>query len=482
MSKQHVISVDLGASSGRVMEVSFDGQRFDQIEAHRFPNTPVEVRGTLYWDVLRLWHEITAGINKVTSGAMSVGVDTWGVDFGLLDAQGKLIANPVHYRDARTDGMFDWIFERVPRRTVFERTGIQFQFFNTSLQLASLVRDQSPWLDRAETLLLMPDLIEYWLSGEKSCEFTNVTTTQIFNPHTQNWDYETLHALGVPTAMLPQIVPAGTVKGEYQGDSSGMKVIAPATHDTGSAVVAVPTTTKNYAYLSSGTWSLIGLELPEPVITDASYANNVTNEGGVYGTYRFLKNVAGLWLSQQCEATWKAEGADYSYQELTAKAQEAEPFRSLLDPDDDLFIAPGDMPARIRAYCRRTSQPEPETVGQTMRAIYESLALKYRLSLDCMSELSGRSIDRLHIIGGGARNALLNQMAADCLNREVVAGPYEATALGNAIVQFITLGIIDDVAQARDILSKSIETVHYEPQPSAAWDDAYGRYQALVEG
>jgi sugar (pentulose or hexulose) kinase len=247
-------------------------------------------------------------------------------------------------------------------------------------------------------------------------------------------------------------------------------------------VVAVPTTTQNYAYLSSGTWSLIGLELPEPVITDASYTNNVTNEGGVYGTYRFLKNVAGLWLSQQCEATWKSEGHTYSYQELAAKAQEAEPFRSLIDPDDELFIAPGNMPARIREYCRRTHQPEPETVGQFMRAIYESLALKYRLSLDCMTQLSGRTVDRLHIIGGGARNAVLNQMAADCINREVVAGPFEATALGNAIVQFITLGEIDTVAQARDILSRTIETKHYTPHTSGAWDEAYGRYQGLVGG
>jgi sugar (pentulose or hexulose) kinase len=469
MSKRHVIAVDLGASSGRVMEVSFDGQRFAQAEAHRFPNIPVEVRGTLYWDVLRLWHEITEGIAQVSPGAASVGVDTWGVDFALLDAQGRLVANPVHYRDARTDGMFEWIFERVPRRTVFERTGIQFQFFNTSLQLASLVRDQSPWLEHART---------YWLSGEMSCEFTNVTTTQMYSPHTSNWDYETLTTLGIPTDIFPKVVPAGTVKGDF----NGIKVITPATHDTGSAVVAVPTTTENYAYLSSGTWSLIGLELLEPVISDASYAANVTNEGGVYGTYRFLKNVAGLWLSQQCEATWEGEGHTYGYTELVAQAQEAKPFRTLIDPDDALFIAPGDMPARIREFCRRTSQPEPETVGQIMRTIYESLALKYRLSLDCLTDLSGRTVDRLHIIGGGARNALLNQMTADCINREVVAGPFEATALGNAIVQFITLGEIDDVAQARAILSRSIEMIHYAPQASDTWNEVYERYRALVEG
>ncbi len=477
MSKRHVIAVDLGASSGRVMDVSFDGERFAQTEMHRFPNTPVEVRGTLYWDVLRLWHEITEGIAQVPAGAESIGVDTWGVDFALLDAHGKLVANPVHYRDARTEPMLEWVFERVPRRTVFERTGTQFMSLNTLYQVASLVAAQSPWLEQTETLLTIPDLFSYWLSGAKSCEFSHVSTSQMFNPRTGSWDYETMRALGIPTEMFPTIVPPGTVKGDYQG----MQVIAPGCHDTASAVVSVPTTIKNYAYLSSGTWSLLGLELPEPVITDASYAANVTNEGGVNNTYRFLKNVAGLWLSQQSIAAWQSEGQTYSYGELAQLAQAAEPFRSLIDTAHSSFFAPGDMPARIREYCRNTNQPEPETVGQIMRTIYESLALAYRQVLECLIELSGQPVDRLHIIGGGARNALLNQMTANSIQREVVAGPYEATALGNAIVQFIALGVIGDVAQARTILDNTIETPCYTPQDAAVWDAAYGRYLALLD-
>lgn len=477
MPERHVIAVDLGASSGRVMDVSFDGQCFEQTEVHRFPNIPVEVRGTLYWDVLRMWHEITCGIEQVPPGASSIGVDTWGVDFALVDEQGNLVANPVHYRDPRTENMMDWVFERVPRRTIFERTGAQFMALNTLYQVASLIRSQSPWLERAETFLTIPDLFSYWLSGAKSAEFTHVSTSQMYNPHTGDWDYETMRALGIPTEIFPTIVPPGTVKGEY----NSMQVIAPACHDTASAVVAVPTTTKNYAYLSSGTWSLLGLELDEPVISDASYAANVTNEGGIYGTYRFLKNISGLWLSQQCVATWENEGHTYTYPELIELAQHAEPFRSLIDTGDPLFYAPGDMPARIREFCRQSNQPEPETVGQFMRTIYESLALTYRLVLESLIELSGQSVDRLHIIGGGARNALLCQMTADCIERDVIAGPYEATALGNAVMQFITLGDIEDVAQARSILSKTIETAAYSPHNSAVWDEAFERYLTLVK-
>jgi sugar (pentulose or hexulose) kinase len=476
MTSKHVIAVDLGASSGRVMEVSFDGQRFEATEAHRFPNIPVEARGTLYWDVLCLWREIQQGLEAVSPGALSVGVDTWGVDFALLDRAGKLVANPVHYRDSRTDGMDEWVFERVPHRVIFERTGIQFMILNTLYQLASLVRHDSPWLDAAETVISFPSLLNYWLCGAKAWEFTHATTTQCYNPRAGEWDWDTLTAIGLPTEIFPEVVAPGAILGE-RGD---LRVIAPACHDTGSAVVAVPTTIENYAYLSSGTWSLLGMEVREPVINDASFAANVTNEGGVYGTYRFLKNVAGLWLAQESRATWRREGREWSWDELTAEANAAEPFRSLIDPDAALFIAPGDMPARIREFCRRAGQPEPETVGQVVRAIYESLALKYRLAVEQLIALSGRAVDRLHIIGGGGRNTLLCQMTADCIGREVIAGPYEATALGNAIVQFITLGEIANVAQARDILSKTARMTHYAPRPGAAWDDAYGRFGALV--
>jgi sugar (pentulose or hexulose) kinase len=413
MKACHVIAVDLGAESGRVMDVHFDGHRLEQTEVHRFSNTPVCVHGTLYWDILRLWHEIQAGIDQVPAGACSVGIDAWGVDFALLDRDGNLLGNPVHYRDARTDGMVDWVFERVPRATIFDRTGIQVMQLNTLYQFASLVKNNSPLLETARTYLAVPDLLTYWLSGSKGCEFKHATTTQ------------------------------------------------------------------NFAYLSSGTWSLLGLEVPQPIINEAVSAANVTNEGGFQNTFRFLKNVVGLWIVQQCRATWAAEGTDYTYDQLTALAAEAEPFRSLINPDAPDFLAPGDMPSRIRAFCQRTGQPEPETVGQTVRTVFESLALRYRMVLDNLVELANKPVDRLHIIGGGGRNKLLCQMTADSTGREVVAGPYEATALGNAIVQLIALGAIDNLAQAREILSRTQDTAPFYPEQTAVWNEALSHFRAL---
>jgi rhamnulokinase len=479
----YVIAIDLGAESGRVARVSFDGTTTLQLEeAHRFPNIPVRVGKTLHWDVLRLWHEMTQGIDAATRGrgdsARGIGLDTWGVDWALLDRDGNLISNPVHYRDSRTDGMMEWVFEHVPRRTIFERTGIQFMQINTLFQIASLVRANSAQLESASTFLSIADLFNYWLSGQKVCEFTHATTQHLYNPRLCDWDWETLKAVGIPTHLFGQIVQPGTRLGEYQGIS----VFAPATHDTGSAVVAVPTATEDYAYLSSGTWSLIGLELREPIINDAAYAANVTNEGGYGGTFRFLKNVMGLWIAQQCRATWRAQGTDYSYDDLTRLAVDAEPFRSLIDPDDVLFLPPGDMPARIREFCARTHQPIPETPGQMVRAVYESLALRYRQVLESLTALSGRKVDRLHIIGGGTQNKLLCQMTADAIKRLVITGPVEATALGNAIAQLIAIGEIGGLAEAREILSRSIETASYEPKHSAGWDEAYGKFKALTAG
>lgn len=470
-----VIAVDLGAESGRVARVNFDGERLKLDEVRRFANTPVQAGGTLHWDVLGLWREISAGIEQAGSAA-GIGVDAWGVDCALLDRDGKLIGNPVHYRDRRTEGMFEWVFARMPRREVFERTGIQFMIINTLYQLASMAANNSAQLERAATYLALPDLINYWLTGEKACEFTHATTTQFYNPRAGDWDRQLLAQVGLPTQIFGDVVQPGTRIGAYQG----IPVFTSASHDTGSAVVAVPTTTTDYAYLSSGTWSLVGLELDAPVINDAAYAANVTNEGGVYGTFRLLKNVMGLWIAQQCRATWRAAGQEYSYDDLTRLARDTEPFRSLIDPDDPIFLPPGDMPARIVEFCKRTGQPVPETPGQFMRAVYESLALKYRLSLESMTALSGKRYERLHIIGGGTQNRLLCQMTADALGRVVIAGPVEATAMGNAIVQLIALGEIGNLAQAREIVSRSVETVTYEPRETGAWDDAYGRFQGLV--
>jgi rhamnulokinase len=473
---KYVIAVDIGAESGRVMRAEFTGEFLNLTEVHRFSNIPVWVGETLHWDVLRLWGDITSGIHMVGDKAASIGVDTWGVDGALLDRDGRLLANPVHYRDRRTDGMMDWVFERVPRREVFQRTGIQFMQINGLYQLASLVYNNSPLLEVAQTFLTIPDLFNYWLSGSRTCEFSHATTQQTFNPHTNDWDRETLTAIGLPLEIFPPVVQPGTRLGEY----NGIPVIAPACHDTGSAVVAVPTTTENYAYLSSGTWSLLGLEVTEPVINDVSYEANVTNEGGVYGTYRLLKNIMGLWLAQECRAAWAREGDEYEYDQLVLQAEQAEPFRSFVDPDDPAFLPPGDMPERIRDFCRKTSQPVPETVDQVMRTVYESLVMKYRYVLEQLIRVSGRQVDRLHIIGGGSRNALLSQMTANVIGREVVTGPVEATAMGNAVVQLITRGDLGSLAEARQLLSKSIGTATYEPQDVALWNEHYQRFLGYI--
>lgn len=477
MAERSVLAVDLGAESGRVIQASYNGQRISMTETHRFSNTPVYVRDTLYWDVLRLWHNIKIGIGKAADTSSSVGVDTWGVNFALLDKNGEMLRNPVHYRDTAHDGMMEWVFERVPRREIFDKTGIQFMQINGLYGLAALVKAESPLLDAASTLLTIPDLFNYWLSGSKTCEFSHATTMQIYNPRTQDWAHDVLEKVGIPTNILTPVVHPGDKIGNY----GALDVIVPACHDTGSAVVGVPTTTKNYAYLSSGTWSLLGIEVDDPVINDASYAANLTNEGGAYGTFRLLKNIMGLWLAQQCRETLLNEGSEYSYAELVELAEKAEPFRSFVDPDDVRFLAHGDMPSRIRAYCQETNQPVPEDVGQLMRTVYESLAMKYRYVVDLLKEVSGQTIEKLHVIGGGAQNQLLNQMTANALGFSVIAGPTEATALGNAVIQFISLGELGNISEAREMLSRTIDTTTCEPADIALWEEQYQRFRALIE-
>lgn len=478
MTKKHVIAIDLGAESGRALRVSYDGRALDFTVAHRFPNVAVRAGRTLYWDALRLFQDMKDGIAaaKRDGDAASIGLDTWGVDWALLDKQGELVGNAVHYRDSRVDDMMEWVFARAPKRTIFERTGIQFMQINGLYSLASLVRHDSPQLRAASHFLTIADLFNYWLTGAKTCEFTHVTTQQMYDPRAGSWDWETMRAVGIPTDLFGEIVPPGTRLGLFDGTP----VIAPAVHDTGSAVVAVPTTTPDYCYISSGTWSLIGLEIPAPIINDASYAANLTNEGGVENTFRLLKNVMGLWLAQQSRATWRAQGKDYSYEDLTRLAVDAEPFRSLIDPDDPLFLPPGDMPARILEFCQRTGQPLPQTPGQVMRCAYESLALKYRFVLDNLISISGQRVERIHIIGGGTQNALLCQMTADATGRPVYAGPIEATALGNAIVQLIALGELKNVAEARAMLAESLDLTIYQPTQTDAWEHAYARFRPLV--
>lgn len=474
-----VLAVDLGAESGRVAAVTYDGTGLQMEEIHRFANTPVTAGGTLYWDILRLWHEIQAGIAQGRArGAVAVGVDTWGVDFGLLDAHGQLLGNPIHYRDRRTAGVYERVQERFGRPAIFQATGIQFMPINTLYQLAAMAEQGDPRLHSAATFLTIPDLLNYWLTGERVCEFSNATTTQLYNAAEGRWATELLDPLGIPTAILPPVIAPGRRLGDFEG----LAVIAPACHDTGSAVAAVPARSSDTAYISSGTWSLVGLETPAPIVTPEALAANVTNEGGVDGTNRLLKNVMGLWLLQQCRATWAAAGQELSYAELVRLTEAAPPLAALIDPDDHRFLAPGDHPAQIAAFCRATGQQPPASPGAVARCVFESLALAYRATLDRLIALTGHPVRAIHVVGGGSRNTLLCQMTADATGLPVIAGPSEATVLGNALVQFITLGAIEHLAAGRALVARMGELQRYEPQPSYDWDAAYRRFLALQSG
>ncbi len=476
MGSQTVLAVDLGAESGRVMAVDFDGRELALDELSRFPNTTVTVNDTLHWDFLRLWGDIQAGIEAGRSRRpASLGVDTWGVDFGLLDERGELIGNPVHYRDGRTEGMMELAFDRVPRSEIFAQTGIQFMPINTLYQLLSLVARRSPQLRIAATFLTAPDLLNCWLTGARVCEFSIATTTQMVNPTTGGWASDLMDRLGIPTGIFPEIVPPGTRLGAYEG----IPVIAPACHDTGSAVAAVPAQTGDFAYISSGTWSLVGLEIERPLLTPAALAANLTNEGGVGGTFRLLKNVIGLWILQQCRATWAAAGTSYSYPELVELASRAEPLTAVFDPNDPVFLAPGDHPRHIQERCAARGQPVPESPGAVTRCVLESLALAYREVLEQVTAAAGRTVSVVHIVGGGSRNDLLNQMTADATGRPVVAGPAEATVIGNALVQLIALGEVAGIAQGRQIVAGMAGQRRFEPAGTAAWDAAYERLRAL---
>jgi len=477
MAAKTVLAVDLGAESGRVMAVHFDGHSLQLEELHRFPNTTVSIHGTLYWDFIRLWGDVQAGIEKGKSfNPASIGVDTWGVDFGLLDRQGELIGNPVHYRDKRTEGMMSATFAKVPKEEVFAQTGIQFMPINTLYQMVSLVEGGSPHLHIADTFLTAPDLLNYWLTGVKVCEFSNATTTQMFNPITKNWATSMLETLEIPTHVFPEVVHPGTRLGNY----AGIPVIAPACHDTGSAVAAMPTQSENFAYISSGTWSLVGLEVQEPIINEAALLANITNEGGVYNTYRLLKNVIGLWILHQCRQTWAAQGKRYGYDQLVALAQKVPPHQAFIDPNDDRFLPPGNHPQKIKDYCTETGQAVPTNTGSIVRCVLESLALKYRYVLDILRELSQQPVDALHVGGGGAQNHLLNQLTANATGIPVVAGPIEATVIGNALVQFISLGEITDLQEARQIVAGMDEVKRYEPEEAHLWKEANERYRRIV--
>jgi rhamnulokinase len=476
-----VIAVDLGNESGRAYNVRFDGKHAEATELYRFANTPVTAGGVLYWDALRLWHEVETGLERALQMPVSsIGVDSFGVDFGLLDGRGRLIGSPVHMRDGRADGMLARALTRITRDDLYRRTGIGFYVINTLYQLMA-VADQDFWqLEVAHSLLTMPNLINFWLTGARVNEFTHSTTTQMYNPTLRDWDGELLETLGLPTHFLPNVVPPGKAIGKYHD----VPVHTVGSHDTASAVVAVPATSPDFAYISSGTWSLMGVETDAPLLSAEAMAANISNEGGAFGTFRPLKNVMGLWILQGCRAAWAAQDPAYGdYARLMAEAEAAPPFGALIDPDDPMFFAPGDMPGRIREFCARAGQTAPQTVGQTVRCVLESLALKYRHVLEQLEGLVrplGRAINVLHIVGGGAQNPLLCQMTADAIKRPVLAGPAEATALGNGLVQLYALGEIGGLAEARAVVRASYPPAPYEPTFFHDWDAAYGRFRGLI--
>jgi rhamnulokinase len=482
-------AVDLGAQSGRVAVGRFDGERLSVTEVHRFSNTPVRTRGTLHWDILRVYQDVLDGLRAAAREAGrvdSVAVDSWGVDFGLVDRSGRLLQNPVHYRDSRRARAMEAVLERVPARELYERTGIQLMPINTVFELGAMAAENDPALAGADTLLLIPDLIHHWLCGARTTELTNATTTQCFDPRSGGWAVDLLDRLDVPSRVLPEVVPPGTalaVLAPDVADDTGLgeaTVVAVATHDTGSAVAAVPFATPGSAFVSAGTWSLVGVEVQSPVITDAAFAANLTNEGGVDGTFRLLRNVTGLWLVHECRRIWSLEGHDYSFDQLVALAKQATPLRSFIDPNDPVFGEPGDMPARVRAFCAHTGQPEPDGPGAVVRCILESLALKHAQTVDLLASVTGVASREIHVVGGGARNELLCRWTSDAAGVPVHAGPEEATLLGNLLVQATALGEIASLAEAREIVAASFAPATYEPHGSTAWSEARDRFAATV--
>ncbi len=486
---KNFLAFDLGAESGRAMLGVLGDSRLTLEELHRFPNTPVRTPTGLYWDTFRLFHEIQQGLaaagRERKLALDGIGIDTWGVDFGILGRDGALVANPMHYRDSRNDGMLERTFAVVPREEIFRHTGLQFMQLNSLYQLYAMKLAGSPALDAAGTLLFMPDLFNYWLTGAKKSELTIASTSQFYNPVEKRWATELFDALGLPAAMLPEIVQPGEFLGKllpHLAEASGLgaaPVYATACHDTASAVAAVPAEGEDWCYISSGTWSLMGVELEQPVINEGSLALNFTNEIGAASRIRFLKNIAGMWLLQECRRTWAAEGVEYSYEDLTAMAAEAKPFGAVISPD--VFLHPGNMPARIADYCRSKGQAAPEGVGAMCRTILESLALRYRQVLESLESLLDRRMGVIHIVGGGSRNHVLNQLVADATGRLVVAGPSEATAAGNVLVQAIGAGLLSGLGQARCVVRESFELRAFEPRQSAAWDEAYERFRRLTE-
>jgi rhamnulokinase len=481
------LAFDLGAESGRAVLAHLHSGVLTTEEVHRFPNEPVEYSGALHWDVARLWFEMRKALAKLEGIELAgIGVDAWGVDYALLGEHGELVQNPYHYRDSRTRGVMEEVFHRVSKQEIYTATGIQFMPINTLYQLFAARRDTPTLLKSAETFLTIPDLFHYWLTGIAVCEFTNATTTQMVNPVTRTWATGLLDRLDLPAQLPARIVEPGSLIGTLlpviarESALAGTPVIAPASHDTGSAVAAI-SARDGTAFLSSGTWSLVGTELDTPVLTADALRLNFTNEGGVCGTTRLLKNVMGLWMLQCCRQSWSGRGQIYEYRELMELAAREAPFRHLVDPDDESFLRPPDMLTAIDQFCTKTHQPVPSTPGAYVRTILESLAFKYRVVLRNLEQVSGHAIAQIRVIGGGSKNRVLNQCTADATGRKVLAGPAEATALGNVAIQILATGGATTLQEVRAIVDRSFPTEVFEPADTHQWDQQTERFRHYSE-
>lgn len=486
---RNYIAVDLGAESGRVMLGTVSESKLELREMHRFGNGPTEVDGSLRWDFGKLFSEIKAGIAKAAKAAggpvAGIGVDTWGVDFGLVDAKGELIEWPYHYRDARTNGMMEKAFALMPKRDIYENSGIQFMQLNTLYQLLALRMASSPALKKTKHMIFMADLVSYFLSGEIFAEYSLASTSQFMDMKTGKWSDAIFRKLSLPMEIMPRLVAPGTVVGKVKPTLAKelgcgeIPVIATGSHDTADAVAAVPFKEKTSAYLSCGTWSLLGVETPKAVINDTTFKYDFTNEGGVQNTIRLLKNVMGLWLVQTCRKQWQSEGVDLSYSEITEMATAAKPFAAYVAPNHSDFLAPGDMPSRINKYLESTGQKPISDKGQMIRVILESLALNYRWGMEKLEDITGTKITTLHMVGGGIQNELLCQFAASAGGRKVIAGPIEATASGNIIMQAIATGQLASLQQGRDIVRASFDVKEYTPKDAAAWNKQYEKIKHI---
>lgn len=490
MPSKTFIAVDLGAGSGRVIAATTDLSKIELEELHRFDNPGTDLPGGSFWNIIGLYREILEGLRRAVEkhgdSIVSIGIDTWGCDHGFLGADGGLLGMPHQYRDPRFEGMAEAMHALMPEAEIYSHTGVKTNFYNSSLHLLAEAKKKSPALFEAERMLFVPDLLAYWLTGRQAVERTIASTSQLLNPHTGDWAWPVIDALGLPRKVFGEIVAPGTVLGPVRDavaaiiGKAGIPVVATACHDTASAVAGIPMDGSGNLWLSSGTWSIMGIESPEAVTTPEALERGFCNELGVNGSVRFLKNISGLWLIQECKRQWELDGKSYNFATMAEMAEEAEPFTAFIDPDDASFASPGGMPAKIQAWCEKTGQTVPQTPGAILRVATESLAMKYRTVFESIKSLTGREFSRLHAGGGGIQNEALSRATANALGIEVVAGPVEATSCGNVITQAIATGHLADLKAGRELIRRSFDFRIYQPQDTAAWDAAYADFKKLL--